>query len=197
MRDEVLRAELADGDLRGPSQGAPRVHDQREIVAVDDDGLHLRVVGLEGENANFDGVEQDFVGNAAGERALNGDFDVRVLAAVLVEKRQQVKAGVLVCGEVEAASVQGAQFGQSAGSFVAQVEKLERVIAQDVAGVGQRPVAGGALEEHFAEFGFELGDGLRDSRLGSVQPGGRAGEAALFGDGQEGFELEEVHGAVP
>jgi hypothetical protein len=33
--------------------------------------------------------------------------------------------------------------------------------------------------------------------LGSVQPGGRAGEAALFGDGQEGFELEEVHGAVP
>jgi hypothetical protein len=29
-----------------------------------------------------------------------------------------------------------------------------------------------------------------------VQAGGGAGEAALFGDGEEGFELEEVHGGA-
>jgi hypothetical protein len=197
VRDEVLGTELADGDFAGAGEGVLRVDDESELVAVDDDRLDLGIVGFEGEDADFDGVEEDFVGDAAGESALDGDFDVRVLAAVFVEQRQKIETGVLVGGEIEAAAVEGTELGEGAGGLVAEVEEFEGVVAKDFAGVGEGAVAGRAFEEDFTEFAFELGDGLTDGRLGAVQAGGGAGEAALFGDGEKGFELEEVHGVDP
>ena len=118
---------------------------------------------------------------------------MRVLAAVLVEEGEEVEAGVLVGGEVEASAVELAELLERAGGVVTEVEELDGVVAEDFAGVGEGAVAGRALEEDFAELALELGDGLRDGGLGAVQAGGGAGKAALFGDGEEGFELEEVH----
>ena len=62
MGDEILRAELADGDLAGAGERVAGAGDEGELVAVDDDGLDLGVVGFEGEDADFAGVRKDVVG---------------------------------------------------------------------------------------------------------------------------------------
>lgn len=64
------------------------------------------------------------------------------------------------------------------------------VVAEQFAGLCEGAVAGGTLEEDLAKIGFKLADDLADSRLGAVQTGGGAGEAALLGDGEEGLELK-------
>ena len=48
-------------------------------------------------------------------------------------------------------------------------------------------------EELDAELGFELAHVLGDVRLHGVEAVGGGGEAALFGHGQEGLELANVH----
>ena len=98
-----------------------------------------------------------------------------------------------LAAKVEAAAVELAQLGEGGGGVVAQVEELEGVVAQHFARVGEGAVARGAVEQHFAELCLELGDGLADGRLGAVQAGRGAGKAALFGDGEKRFELEQIH----
>ncbi len=195
MGNEGFAAEALDGDLRHSGERVLRSDDADQLIAEDDRGFHLGVVGAEADHAHFDGVGEDIIGNAAGERALDGDLDARVLAAEGVQQRQQVEAGVLVGGQVELAGVQRAQVDQGGARVRPQVEHLLRVVAENLAGVGEDAVAGGALEQRLTEFSLQLGDDLADRRLGAVQARGGAGEAALFGDGEEGFELEEVHGA--
>lgn len=185
--DEVLVTELANGDGAGLGETVARVDDEGEFVAIDDDGFERGILWAEADDADFDGVGEDLVGNTAGERALHGDLDAGVGAAELVEDGQQREAGVLVGGEGEAAAVEGAEFAEGIGGFGAEVEKFLGVVAQDFTGVGEGPVAGGSLEEGFAQFGFELGDGLADGGLGAAEAGGGAGEAALLRDGEEGF----------
>ena len=70
-----------------------------------------------------------------------------------------------------------------------------RVVAQQRAGGGERAIARGAVEEGFAHRFFELADDLADGGLGAVQAQGGAGETALLGHGEKGFELAEFHGA--
>ena len=193
MRDEVLIAQLADRDLPGAREGVLWIDDQVQFVAVDDDRLHLRVIGFVGDDAELDRVQQHLIGNAAGQRALHGNLDLGVVAAKFVEQREQVEAGVLVGGEVQAAAMQFAQFGESAGGVVAQIQQLERVVAQYFARVGQGAVARGAVQQPLAKFRLELGDRLADSRLRAMQAGGRAREAAFLGDGEKGFQLEQIH----
>ncbi len=138
-------------------------------------------------------MQQHLVRDAAGERALHGDLDARVLAAKLVEQRQQIKAGVLVGGELELSAVEFAQLRERARCLRSQVQELPRVFAENASGVCERAIAGRPFEEDLAEFRFELRDGLAHGRLGAVQAGGGAGEAALLGHGEKGFELKQVH----
>jgi hypothetical protein len=57
---------------------------------------------------------------------------------------------------------------------------------------GQAHVVGRALDELDAELALELAHGLRHRLLAYEQPLGRAGEAQLFGDGDERAQLAEV-----
>jgi hypothetical protein len=68
-----------------------------------------------------------------------------------------------------------------------QVEQLLGVLLQDVAGIGENAVAGGAVEEGFADFQFQFADGLTYCRLGAEELFGGAGEAALASYGEEDF----------
>ena len=86
--DEVECAELADRDLTSLRQRVLWAGDERELIAVDDDGLDLCIFGAKGDDADLDGVHEELILNPAGERALYGDLDAWVLTAVLIEQRQ-------------------------------------------------------------------------------------------------------------
>jgi hypothetical protein len=191
--DEILRAEVADGDLFLFREGMFWVDDESDRVGVDGDGVEAAVVGAEGEDAEFGGSLEELVGDLAGKGALYGDADVREVAAKFVEHRKQPEAGVFVSGEGKAAAFEGAQFFEGGGGFAAQAQETFGVAAEQRAGCGERSVARSALEEGFANFLFQLADSVADGRLGAAHAGGGAGEAFFFSDGEKGFELVEIH----
>ena len=119
--DEGFAAKAADGGGACGGEGVLRSGDADQVVAVDDSGAELGVVGPEGEEAQFDGVLENLVGDAACEGALDGDFEAGVLVAEGVEDGEEVEAGVFVGGEVEAADVQGAEIVEGRPGFCAKV----------------------------------------------------------------------------
>jgi hypothetical protein len=64
---------------------------------------------------------------------------------------------------------------------------------QGLAGVGELHAVRGAVEQPAAEFAFQAADRDRQRRLDQVQPGRGAGEALLLGDGDEVFQLPQLH----
>ena len=106
--DEILGAQLADGDLFLLRQRVLWVDDEDHGVGVDGDGVETRVLGAEGKDAKLDSPLQQLIGNLAGERSLHGDSDLGEIAAELVEHGKEPQAGVFVGGEGEAAALQGA-----------------------------------------------------------------------------------------
>lgn len=197
VRDEVLRRQLPDGDLSGAGEGMLGVDDEGELVAVDDDGAELRIFGTEREDAELDGVKEDFVGDAAGERALDGELDAWVLAAEFVEQGEEVETGVLVGGEVEAALVEFAQFSERADGVCAKVQEFLGVLPEEQAGVGKGSVACGAVEQDLAQLAFKLCDGLADGGLCAMEASGGAGEASLLGHCQKCLHLYQIQGLAP
>ena len=154
---------------------------------------NLRGIGPEGDEAEFEGAQIELLGNARGQHALHGNADMGKLAAECVDGRQQVHAGVFVGGQLQVAALQALQFVEGARGFAAQGQQAQRVIAQQGAGSGERAIAGGAVKERLANGALELADDLADGGLGAMQAQGGAGEAALLGDGEKGFELAEFH----
>ena len=68
-------------------------------------------------------------------------------------------------------------------------QRRARFGQQRAPGVGQLDVVSGAVEQHHAELLLEVAHAGRDGRLDDVQAVGRASEAALLGDRDEGGEL--------
>jgi hypothetical protein len=191
--DEILRAEFADGNLPLFCQRVLGGDDEGDGVGVDGDGVEAGVVGTEREDAELDGTFEELIGDLAGERALNRDADVWVVAAKSVEHGQEPEAGVFIGGDGEAAALEGAQFFEGSDGFDAEAEEALRITAEQLAGGGEGAIAGGAFEERLADFFFELANRVTDGGLSATHAGGGAGEAFFFEDGEEGFELVEVH----
>ena len=68
-----------------------------------------------------------------------------------------------------------------------------RMWQEGAAGLGQPCVAADAFEHRSTEFVLENAEAAADRGLRAVQPPAGAGEAAEFGDGDEGFDLVDVH----
>ncbi len=194
MRDEAAGAQIADRDGTGASEGVTGIDDKGEFVAVDDGRAELWVVWSEREKAELDGMKENIVWNAAGEGSLDGDFDAPVLLAEIGEQRQQIEAGVLVGGNVEAAGVQSAELADGGCGLGAEIEHFEGVFAEDFTRGGEGCIARTAFKEDLAKFCFEFGDGLTYRRLCAMQAGGGAGEAAFLGHREKGFHLCQIHG---
>ena len=195
--NEDFAAETGDGGSLFARQGMARSDDADQLVTINNRRTYLRIIGAETDHTDLNGVREDLIGDAAGEGTLHGDLDVGVVAAEGIQHRKEIEAGVLIGGEGEAALLHGAQLGQRLPGFRAQVEHLHRVVVQNFAGVSEGAGAGAALEEGFAQFSFQPGDDLADRRLGAMQAGGGAGEAALFGYGEKGFKLKEIQFRAP
>ncbi len=115
---------------------------------------------------------------------------MRAAAAKFVQHRQQVKAGVFVGGEQQTAAVERTQLVERVGRLVAKRQQPLRIVAQQLACLGERAVARSALKKDFAKVALEFADDLAYRRLGPVQSRRRAGEAALLGYGQKCFKLK-------
>ena len=133
------------------ARGVPGADDEREGVGVDGDGAVVFGIGLEGDDAELEEAEVELLGDFAGEGAMHGDVDRGVLLAKGVEDGEQVEAGVFVGGELEAAALERLELLDGGGGFAAEGEQAQGVFAQQLAGRGEGAVAGGAVEEDFAD----------------------------------------------
>src|SRR6185312_9157750 len=171
--------------------------DEREAVRIDGDGAELRRVRTKGDDAHFKRAQVQFLRDTGSQRPVHGDVDLGKLATELVESWKQNHAGVLIGGQLQAPALEAFQFAEGAGCLAAQREQADGVFAQKRAGGGEGTVARGAVEKKLAQGFFELADHLADRRLGAMKAHGGAREAALFGYGEEGFKLIEVHRQWP
>ena len=108
VRDEILCAQLADGDLFLIRQGMLRVDDEGDRVGVDGDGVETCVLGAKRKNAELDGSLEELIGDLAGEGSLHGNADLGEITTEFVEDGQKPEAGVLVGCDSEAAALEGA-----------------------------------------------------------------------------------------
>ncbi len=196
VRDEVLRAQLADGNLLLFGERMFGVDDKGNGVGVDGNGVEARIFRAEGQDAELDGSLEELIGDLAGQRALHSDANLREIATKLVEHGKEPQAGIFVGSKGEAAAFEGAEFLERGDGFAAQTQQALGVAAQQFAGCGEGAVAGGALKEWLADLVFELANGVTDGGLGAAHAGGRTGKALFFGDGEKRFELIEVHEGV-
>ena len=86
-----------------------------------------------------------------------------------------------------------AQVGDGPGGLVGEPQQPRRVVEQQLAGVGQRAVARGPVDEPLAGIVLEPADGLAHGRLGPAQLPGGPREAALGGHHGEDPQVLEGH----
>jgi len=187
VRDEILCAQLADGDLFLLRQRMLWVHNEGDGVGVDRDRVETCVLGAERKNAELDSSLEKLIGDLAGKGSLHGNADLGEIPAKFVEHGKKPEAGVFIGGYGEAATLEGAQFFEGGDGFAAQAQQALGIAAQQLAGGGKRGIARGALKEGLADFFFQLADSVADGGLGAPHADGRAGKALFFGNGEEGF----------
>ena len=77
--------------------------------------------------------------------------------------------------------------------LVGEPEQPLRVVLQQAAGLGQRAVAGRAVEQPLAELVLEPADRLADGRLGAVQPPAAAEKLRSVRDGEKRRQIRQLH----
>ncbi len=192
VSDEVFRAKIANRDLRLLRQRMIRVYDEGEVIPVHDNRLK-RIRGLVGHDADLGGTLDQFVGNLAGERPLDGDSNLRTELPKTVENREQVKTGIFIGSQLQAAPLERTQLQQGAGGLVSKADQFQGIFAEQFSGGGQGSIPGRALKEWFPEIALQFTNHLADSGLGAMQASRRAREAPLFSDGKKRFQLVDVH----
>src|SRR4030095_5068634 len=78
-------------------------------------------------------------------------------------------------------------------SFGAQIDHLPCVVGEEQSGLCRGDVPARSDEERDADFVLELLDALADGRLRATDSLGGARERSFFADGEEVFELEQIH----
>ena len=150
------------------------------------------------DEADIDFAVHDLARNLVQAAAIDADLDVGKLLQVAAERRrQQIDRCRLVRGDRQRAGLERLQLGDLAQRFVAQVNHAPGVVGEHAASLRQRHLVDVARKERRADFFFELLDALADCRLRAAHALGGAGERALFDDGQEVFELQEIHETAP
>src|SRR5579875_433858 len=93
---KILCPQFADGHFGEPRQRVGRTHDKRRSVRVNRRSLKKGRIWPKGNDAKLDGALQQMLGDAAGQRALYSDPNLRAYSAELIEHGEQVEAGVFI-----------------------------------------------------------------------------------------------------
>src|SRR3954468_9440753 len=168
MRDENFGAELLDFYARLSAERMLAVNDERQLVGVDADGLELRRVRTKGDHAQFGVVIQQVVGNTACKGAQHGDSNSGGKPAELIQHREEIQTVKFICGDAQFAAIELPQFRQRALRLCPEVYHPLRILIHNLTSVGKGAVAGGAVEQSFAEFLLQFANGLADGRLAAM-----------------------------
>jgi len=96
-------------------------------------------------------------------------------------------------GERDSAAQAGLQSAHRLAAVLECGERRLGVRPEGTAGLGEAGVAADAFEHRRTEFVFQEREAATDGGLGTMQAPGGAGEAAEFGDGDEGLDRGDVH----
>jgi hypothetical protein len=187
--DEIFLAELFDLDVLFSGEWMLGWNDEGKFVFQDFRGQELRIARHEGNGAEIESVVDDFVGNIAGEHAVEPDLDARVSFAEAGEGGEQGMDGALIDTQGKFAALEAFEFHQAFFDFVTEVEKAFSIFPEQGAGIGKADRACATDEEGLAEGILELTDGQADSGLGAIEALGGAREAAFSGNRQENLQF--------
>ena len=118
-----------------------------------------------------------FGGNLARKTAADLNLDLRVSAPVVLDVIQKIERGRLVCADRKAAGRVIAQFSESVLEIELEVLKAPGVIEDDLAGVGQKKILGGAVDQFFPQHLLQAVGWPGRQRVGfaaTSQPPGRS-----------------------
>ncbi|MNN32515.1 hypothetical protein D3C81_1462370 [compost metagenome] len=96
-------------------------------------------------------------------------------------------------GQGQATAHLPGQIGQCAAGIIEDVENLVGTRQQGPPGLGQGHLAAQSVEQAHVQLLLQPRDAFADGRLGQMQAFACAGEAAGFGNGNEGTEVGQVH----
>ncbi len=148
---------------------------------------------LEGQHAEVEVALRHLGTDHARRDAAHVHVDERVRLAEARHQRQHDVHRRFVGADEHAAAAQVAQVAHRGFGLLGQPQQPLGVVAQQAAGVGQRGVLGGAVEQPFADRVLEPAHRLADGRLRAVQLHRGAGEAVLGGDFEEDPQFRQIH----
>ncbi len=194
VRDDRLPAHLLHRDLPAVRQRMLRRDEQHQLVGPELQRQQVALRRVERQHAEVDRAQQDLLRHLARVHAPDVHQDGRIVLLERGDERQQTGDAGLVCANQHAALAHVAKLGDGVRGLVGQPKEARGVVEQELAGVGQRAVAGRPVDEPLAARVLEPADGLAHGGLGPPQLAGGAREAALGRDGDEDAEILECHG---
>ena len=105
------------------------------------------------------------------------------------EHRKQIESGEFIGRDNQLALVQGAEFDQRLPGVGPQIQHSLGVLLEHSAGIGEQPLARGAIKERLPDLLFQLANGLTDRRLGTIEFFRGPRKATLPGHGEKDLEL--------
>ena len=157
-------------------------------------GAHLgELLDRRADQADVDDTGADQPQLLDGRPLVQLDLDVRGGGAEALhdpgDDRQQRRADEV---DPQPAGLPGVDPPRGLNGAVELCQQLPGVAQERLARRGQLHPPSGAGQQLAAELVLELADLLAQRRLGDVQPGGRAAEVQLLGDGHEVAQLAQL-----
>ena len=173
-----------------------RRHEEDEFVRSEKDGIEAALGWLEGDDPEIDRAKQDFLRQLPGGEPPHFHENARVIALERLDQRENRVHGALVRTDDHATLLDVPKFGNGARGLFCQTQEPVGVLEKQVACVGERAVAGGAVDEPLTGRLLEPSYGLTDCRLGSPQLLRGFREAPLAGNGDKYPKILEGHSGI-
>ena len=139
---------------------------------------------------------RDLGADLPGRNAPHVHVHERVRLAVPLNERQDGMDRGFVGADEHAAPPQVPQVLDRGFGFFGEPQQALGVVAQEPAGVGQRGVLGGPVEQPLADAFLETPHRLADRRLGAVKLHGGPRKAPFGGHLEEDPQFGQLHGSV-
>ena len=131
-------------------QRMSRRHEQHELVGAEQQRRQLALGRIERQHAEVHRAQQHFLRHLPRRHAPDLHEDAGMLALERVDERQHRVHAALVRADEHAALLDVAQVGDGPGGLVGQPQQPVGVVEQQLAGVGQRAVAGRPVDQPLA-----------------------------------------------
>ena len=134
---------------------------------------------LKRQHAEVEAAVEQLGRHLARRHAPHFDARLRMLARETIDDRQQAVDRRLVRPDDDPAAADLLELPDGRLGLAASRSSRVRVVLEQPAGLGQRAVARGAVEQPLAQLVLQPADGLADRRLGPVQLLGGRREASI------------------